>query len=103
MDKLSFSDLLILGSKQVPRCEGRVFNFDPLHLQVRSACAFGMIAIGMAGTTESKACEEAMQICRRRLREIAPKDCLEAQIADWNDVEGLTTERIAAKLKKKGL
>jgi hypothetical protein len=104
MDKLNFSDLLTLGSQQVPHCKRSMFGVDIKGERVDEACAVGMIAIGIAGTTELRACQEAYHTFQERVKEQGVS-CryLERQIIQWNDHHHLTPKQIAEKLKAEGL
>jgi hypothetical protein len=108
MDKLKYSQLLELGSKQVnQQCHGHMFTWqcgESNTYFASAACAIGMMVIGKAGTTRQDVGPMGDELFQE-LRTIVPpgrrRDLAET-IVHWNDQRRWPVDKIKEKLEKLG-
>ena len=103
MDKLKYSDLLLLGSKQVKQCTKWYFDHNRT---VTEACAIGMMTIAKMGSLDGDILEhEASELDDTMAQLPDPtgrKNNLSMLITSLNDDEAKTPEQIAEILKQHG-
>ena len=100
MDKLKPSQLLRLGSKQVPKCKKTFFDMNK-EGQVTAACVIGMITIGYTGTTKFQDNWDKIPKILEMLRNEYCVDTL--TITQMNDGYDKSPEYIAKWLESKNL
>jgi len=114
MDKLKYSDLLLLGSTQVKQAYRAFIKFNP-EGTVKEACAIGMMAIGRSGHNVKDSYSyygpgqfnDVLQELRTELLAQLvytrnEKMHLHCWITRMNDVDHKTPAEIAEALKEKG-